>query len=253
VAHFLAKELQLIAIVAGSSSNIFPTNSDTGKVVHLNENDVQAHHDQNRFAHEHEYFGSYSTFRDVPIHCPHDRQLNTPETLSFLLKDQPDLVLRFGSSIVRPVILNAFPSRVLNLHLGLAPHYRGSATNLVPLADWLPKRVGATVHQAGLKLDAGHVVHQLRLKFNALHSPDAIGNSTLETAGKIYAEVAKRYRAGVLATILKVTNVGKLTTMREILAEWLRRTYRNFENDMIASLLEPYNQRVAMYPIVQAI
>ena len=82
---------------------------------------------------------------------------NSLEVFEFLSTYAPDLVFLFGSAIVRPPLLDHFAGRMINMHLGLSPYYRGSATNFWPLVDGLPECVGVTVHHATAEVDGGAI------------------------------------------------------------------------------------------------
>jgi len=87
---------------------------------------------------------------------------NTPDTLSFVTDLAPDAIVLFGSCIIKDPLLGQYAGRMINMHLGLSPYYRGSATNFWPLVDGLPECVGVTVHHAILKVDGGSVLAQAR-------------------------------------------------------------------------------------------
>ena len=48
---------------------------------------------------------------------------------------RPDVVLVFGTGILREPFLSAFEGRIINIHLGLSPYYRGAGTNFWPLVN----------------------------------------------------------------------------------------------------------------------
>lgn len=73
-----------------------------------------------------------------------------------------DAICAFGSSILGRDILDRFPGRALNLHMGLSPWYRGSATNVWPMLDGCPQYIGATVHHLDEGIDTGAIVSQVR-------------------------------------------------------------------------------------------
>ena len=51
---------------------------------------------------------------------------SSQDCLEALNKIKPDLILIYGTSIIRGEIINIYRNRILNLHLGLTPYYRGS-------------------------------------------------------------------------------------------------------------------------------
>lgn len=54
--------------------------------------------------------------------------INAPEVVEQALALKADCICLFGTAILKLIWLNAFENRIINLHLGLSPYYRGSAT-----------------------------------------------------------------------------------------------------------------------------
>src|SRR5207302_1640208 len=53
--------------------------------------------------------------------------VNRLEVIDWIRQRRPDIVVLFGASIISPSLLDLFPGRIVNVHLGLSPYYRGSA------------------------------------------------------------------------------------------------------------------------------
>ena len=57
---------------------------------------------------------------------------SSKECLNLVKKINPDLILVYGTSIIKGAIIEQFRNKILNVHLGLSPYYRGSGTNYFP-------------------------------------------------------------------------------------------------------------------------
>ncbi len=90
--------------------------------------------------------------------------VNDSETRSLLDARSPDLVLIYGTGLVKPEIYGRPRLGSLNAHGGLLPGYRGLDTNL--WATWLgrPDDMAVTIHQVEEDFDTGAVVAQRRLR-----------------------------------------------------------------------------------------
>lgn len=88
--------------------------------------------------------------------------INAPEVLRWVSALKIDVVCLFGTSILQTPWLVEFPGRIVNLHLGLSPWYRGSATLFWPFADSAVEFLGTTIHLAVEKVDAGAILHRTR-------------------------------------------------------------------------------------------
>ena len=66
--------------------------------------------------------------------------INSDEILQEKLsQSKPDIIVSYGSSIIKDNIINKFPKKFLNIHLGLSPYYKGAGTNLWPLVNNEPE------------------------------------------------------------------------------------------------------------------
>jgi len=83
--------------------------------------------------------------------------LNTEATIRFLADACVNVVLVYGTDLIRPPLLGAYEGRMVNMHLGLSPYYRGTATNFYPLLNEEPEFVGATIHLIDAGIDSGAI------------------------------------------------------------------------------------------------
>ena len=88
--------------------------------------------------------------------------LNTEALVDQMLRAGVDVVLLFGTVILKDVWLRAFPDRIVNLHLGLSPFYRGAATLFWPLVEHRLECVGTTIHLAVSRVDAGAILRRIK-------------------------------------------------------------------------------------------
>jgi methionyl-tRNA formyltransferase len=88
--------------------------------------------------------------------------INDPELVDEARAEGIDVVCLFGTAILKAGWLDAFPNRIINLHLGLSPFYRGSATLFWPCAEGELECVGTTIHLAAPKVDAGAILQRIK-------------------------------------------------------------------------------------------
>jgi hypothetical protein len=73
-----------------------------------------------------------SVFNGIPCIRTISKTLNSPDTISFVKYFAPDIVFIFGTDLILGDLLDALPYHTLNMHLGLSPWYKGSATLFWP-------------------------------------------------------------------------------------------------------------------------
>ena len=103
---------------------------------------------------------SEDVFCDVPTLFCQSSDLNSLNTANFVKSYAPDWVFIFGVDIIKDPLLEVLPEIRVNLHLGLSPWYRGSATLFWPFYFLQPQFVGITFHQIVPEADAGDIIHQ---------------------------------------------------------------------------------------------
>jgi hypothetical protein len=81
----------------------------------------------------------------------------TPEMLGDAA--DADIFVVFGASFIKAPMCDFLVSRkAINIHMGIAPAYRGHSCNFWALYDGRPDYVGATVHRLSKGLDQGGVL-----------------------------------------------------------------------------------------------
>jgi len=108
---------------------------------------------------------------------------------------QSDLYIVFGASFIRgPLCDHLVKRRAVNIHMGVSPYYRGSATNFWAMYDRRPDLVGATVHLLSQGLDSGPML------FHALPSAQATDPFVygLKAVGAAHAALIRHIERGTL-------------------------------------------------------
>ncbi|MFA5933953.1 MAG: formyltransferase family protein [Candidatus Paceibacterota bacterium] len=83
--------------------------------------------------------------------------INSNTVKQILDKISPRLIVLWNSPIIKPHILQT-AGQVINLHMGLCPHYKGSVANQFALLEGGKENVGATIHYVDSTLDGGDII-----------------------------------------------------------------------------------------------
>lgn len=188
---------------------------------------------------------------DCPLLEIEHGQANQPEVHEWACAQSPDVVVLYGTSIIKPPLLTAFGDRMINVHLGLSPYYRGSGTNFWPLVDNLPECVGATIHLAVAKVDAGPILAQVRPPMEASDRAHDLGTKTLIATLDALPRVIGGYLAGELTPRPQLLDRGRQIRRKEFCAEAVLRLWQNLEQGMIAAYLSEGESRRQQYPVVE--
>lgn len=145
----------------------------------VNEARVVADHFEERTRQEQLFFGANSDLAvDGPScavrHLP-PGTLNSAATVRFLEQAGVDTVVVYGTNLIKSPLLDGWPDRMINMHLGLSPYYRGTATNFYPLLNEEPQYVGATIHLLDAGIDSGPILRHARPEIVSDDGPHTIG------------------------------------------------------------------------------
>ncbi|MCB9507583.1 MAG: hypothetical protein H6700_07845 [Myxococcales bacterium] len=91
-----------------------------------------------------------------PLRVPRG-ELHSDATLEAVRAMAPDVLIVSGAPILKPALFGIAPI-ALNIHLGLAPDYRGEHTLFWPLLNGDYDRIGATLHRLDAGVDTGPVL-----------------------------------------------------------------------------------------------
>lgn len=162
---------------------------------------------------------------------------------------RPDVVLVFGTGILREPFLSAFAGRIINIHLGLSPYYRGAGTNFWPLVNRQPEYVGATIHYLDAGIDTGPILMHVRPPFERGDGPHDLGNKTIVAAAHALLRAASAHVAGTAHAVPQWEG-GRLYQRKDFSAEAVRTLQRNFETKMIDEYLSARAARDATLRLI---
>lgn len=206
-------------------------------------------HFENRQKYELEFFGEKKNLPDCPIHYVTDETLSTKESVEFIKEINPDVVFIFGTGMIREPLYSCLPKLKINLHLGISPRYRGSATLFWPFYFLEPNWAGSTFHLITDEPDAGDIIHQ---SLPTLEKGDTIH----EVACKVVEQSAIDVRK--IIDILESDNglklhkqkgTGKNFLTRDFIPQHLRVIYDLYNDDIVDQFLDKKISPVDPKPI----
>jgi folate-dependent phosphoribosylglycinamide formyltransferase PurN len=244
VANALASRLEVIAVWQEQKS------FEPLRYAHTAEDEamIQSHFAA-RDRSEAEFFAEHDRIR-VPSTPVAAAGLNDPGVLRAMADAAPDVVLVFGTSLLKQPLIDMFPGRILNIHLGLSPFYRGAGTNFWPLVNREPEYCGATIHFLDAGIDTGNVIAHVRPDLHVNDGPHEIGNRTIVAAASALGDAAAALVEGGVKGV-KQAGAGRLYKRADFSADAVRRLYANFADGMIDEYLRNRDARDAAVPLVR--
>ncbi len=207
------------------------------------ESRILAEHFAERARQEDMFFGSCSDFVTADKSCAvchlSPGELNTESTLRFLESGGVDTVAVFGTNLVKPPLLGRWPGRMVNMHLGLSPYYRGAGTNFYPLLNGEPEYVGATIHLLDAGIDSGPILKHARPQIVHGDQPHTIGCKAILAGVTKMIETLSLLDRGELTPVpqWEVPN-PRLYLRRDYHPRQVVELYRKIDDGLIARYVE---------------
>jgi folate-dependent phosphoribosylglycinamide formyltransferase PurN len=198
---------------------------------------------------EERWFGNTGRDLDCQRHEVAWGGSNSRGVYEFIIRLEPDLIALFGSSIIRDPLLGRMRGRIVNMHLGLSPYYRGSATNFWPLVDGLPECVGVTIHHATPAVDGGAIIAQVRPPVSLDDTSHDLGCKAIIAGCDALARVIASTAESALGPGVAQRPGGRLCRRSDFTVDAVRRLNRNLAAGMLSSYVLRKDRRDSQFPI----
>ena len=176
-------------------------------------------------------FNSEKTINVNPI------DLNSDLVRKKILEFKPDIAIIFGVHLIKEPVFSILPNYKINLHLGLSPWYRGSATLFWPFYFLKPQYAGLTLHNISQKPDAGDIFHQstpILSKGDGIHNA---GTKVVIKGSQDIVKILKKFdKEKKLNSQFQKTS-GRLWLAKDFKPIHLRVIYDLFENKIVDEYL----------------
>jgi len=174
---------------------------------------------------------------DCRIHKVTKETLNNSDTKKFIEDINPDLVLIYGCHLIYEPIFSILPKHTINLHAGLSPKYRGSATLFWPFVFLEPNFAGVTFHRILDKADAGDIIHQSVPKLESSDKIHDVACKAIIQASYDMQKLIHKLLNGQKWDFHEQKFSGKQFMENDFRAEHLRIVYDLYKDNMVKEYL----------------
>ncbi|HEC1762743.1 TPA: formyltransferase family protein [Campylobacter jejuni] len=205
---------------------------------------LQIKHLQARELNESDFFANFINLtEDKSNPCFIEKnEINNPNKIDEIIKLNPDLIIAYGCSIIKDPLLEYFKNKIINVHLGLSPYYRGSGTNYFPFVNNELEFVGATFMYMDKGIDTGDIIHQIKARIYENDTLHQIGNRLIGDIVKIYINIINNFEKLEKIPQPREKENGKLYKNKDFTKESLEQIYNNFKNGMVENYLQHKNE-----------
>lgn len=222
---------------------ISESNSNDANSINTDEYDSSiTEHFNLRYKTEMEKFQNNDFFKGKVVPLLY-REINLEYTFNIIKNFNPDLMIVFGSSIIKEPLLSLLPNKIINLHLGLSPYYRGSGTNFWPFVNNELGHVGSTILKIDPGIDTGDIICHVRPKIDTGDNVHTIGCKVIEESVSVIHKIIERIKNNENITSTKQWNVEneKYYKNKDFTKEILLQYKKNLENGIVENYIKnPY-------------
>ena len=187
----------------------------------------------------HERYFGLETPSHMAQFVPHlSRDINAPETVALAGSLEPDVIVVFGTRLLRDPWFQLAPRGAINLHTGLSPYYRGGHSTFFCLYNDEPQYIGATIHRLDAGIDSGEILLTGRPAIEAGDTLYTLECKVIVLGTDLMLEALRRIERDAIQPVPQWTN-GWLYYSRDFTLS--RR--RELQRRMKVGLLAPYIDR----------
>jgi folate-dependent phosphoribosylglycinamide formyltransferase PurN len=178
------------------------------------------------------------------------KQLNSADAIEWVRACKADAMIDYGSGILSNDLLDALPEWKINLHGGLSPYFRGSATLLWPFYMQQPELAGITYHLLSSKVDGGEILQHARPSLRAGDKVYEIGTRAILEGTEVGVKLLQKLASNGSLEKTKQWSAGKLFIERDYKPSHLKVVYQLFKDGLIERYLESKNTLDAQYRFI---
>jgi len=177
-------------------------------------------------------------------------EINHPDTVDEIISLEPELIITYGCSIIKPTLVEHFHNKIINVHLGLSPYYFGSGTNYHALVNKDFQCVGYTFMYIDNGIDTGEIIHQARASVLPFDNPHQIGNRLIKDMTMDFIKLVIGFDdvqiQQPLTDMFGTTYKKKDATLQKDL-----KLYQNFKDGAVLDYLRRQKSKENEYPIIE--
>jgi methionyl-tRNA formyltransferase len=156
--------------------------------------------------------------------------INSDEANIMLRELDPQLVLVFGTSLIKTSVFESFNVEFVNMHWGWSPDFRGEGI-ISALAKSGVGALGVTIHSISSKIDGGNIYFQARPKVDNCDNFYSIGLKLTLLGTKLFIKCIESFEKGDLRGVVQDLTKGHLYSSKTIRSnpEIYRNAWRNLK------------------------
>jgi methionyl-tRNA formyltransferase len=207
-----------------------------------NESSIVKEHFIRLVGYEMKYFKDAAFPKNIELMELEKSSINNDEVVQWAKDKNPDIIFLFGTVILQDNWLNSFPEKIINLHLGLSPFYRGSATLFWPIHNNELSCIGVTIHIATKKVDAGNIIGRVKPLLLAGDNYYAINCKAIKSGIDAMPKIINSYLDNNIQIIQQDLSNSKLYKKSDFNEQALLKALENIGTGLTANDIQKINE-----------
>ena len=234
----LIKKFDIVGIVSMKREDLNP--SPPAGISNIDEKLFKYHFERRTYFESKAYGNASNNFYSevAPTLYINPDDLNSKVTYDFVKKVNPDVCFIFGVNLILNPVIGILPKYKINLHLGLSPWYRGSATLFWPFYFLQPQFAGSTTHLIVEEADAGDIIHQDLPKLEYGDSIHEVGTKVVLKSCESIIKIFNKLNSSGNLSISKQKSSGRLFLTKDFHPSHLRLIYQAMEDKIVDMYLD---------------
>ena len=176
------------------------------------------------------------------------KQVNSPYVYQVIKNFKPDILIVFGSSIIKEPLISLLPAgHIINLHLGISPYYRGSGTNFWPFVNNELEYLGSTILHLDAGIDTGDIICHVRPKIDFNDNVHTVGCKIIKSSVESLIKIIKLLNDGKKLNRVKQWDVNDRYYKTKDFDEIALSKYKNnLKNEMIKNYLQSEDKNITL-------
>lgn len=158
--------------------------------------------------------------------------INSEKIIKQVIDLNPEFIFLFGSSILSETWINKFDKKIINLHLGLSPYYKGSATLFWPIANNEIECVGATIHLAEKAVDSGKIIARIKPTLQIGDNLYTLSYKTIRESIDKFPEYCLKFKKGIIKPFIPNCIDSKIYKKADFNDEYLLKALNNIKGGL---------------------
>lgn len=118
-------------------------------------------------------------------------QLNTKKLLIKIKQLDPNLIILNATSLLKKNFIKFINKKIINIHAGLIPYYRGAGCNVWTFYNQELEYTGVSTHYVNDKIDDGKILFQIQSNFKRNDNTHSIGCKNAKLSARLTINTIK--------------------------------------------------------------